>query len=166
MVAPVGRAIASVFYSLLEASIIDSLLTSKVGHGAQMLHRFKMEPLTAAIVIGELIDEIVDAGRPDFYALQFHCDRGLCVWAIDLLHQNGRDLRELPLLERKPRLEKLIVSASANWLRYSESFDDGLKLLAEADRLGLEGIVSKLKFRRRQFGWRSPTGESPVRVRP
>jgi bifunctional non-homologous end joining protein LigD len=26
---------------------------------------------------------------------------------------------------------------------YSENFDDGLKLLAEADRLGLEDIVSK-----------------------
>jgi hypothetical protein len=31
------------------------------------------------------------------------------------LHPNGRDLRELP----KARLEKLIVSAGANWLHYS-----------------------------------------------
>ena len=66
----------------------------------------------------------------------------LCVWAFDLLHHNGRDLRELPLFERKARLEKLIRAANANWLRYSENFDDGLKLLAEADRLGLEGVVS------------------------
>ena len=80
---------------------------------------------------------------PEFYALHFHRERGLCVWAFDLLHHNGRDLRELPLLERKARLEQLIRAANANWLRYSEAFDDGLKLLAEADRLGLEGIVSK-----------------------
>jgi bifunctional non-homologous end joining protein LigD len=44
------------------------------------------------------------------------------------LHRNGRDLRELPLLERR--------------LRVSESFDDGIELLKVADRMGLEGIVS------------------------
>jgi bifunctional non-homologous end joining protein LigD len=65
------------------------------------------------------------------------------VWAFDLLHHNGRDLRELPLRERKARLEKLIVAANANWLRYSESFDNGLELLKAADRFGLEGVVSK-----------------------
>jgi bifunctional non-homologous end joining protein LigD len=41
------------------------------------------------------------------------------------------------------RLEKLIAGANAGWLLYSESFDDDLELLAAADRLGLEGIVSK-----------------------
>jgi ATP-dependent DNA ligase len=30
-----------------------------------------------------------------------------CVWAFDLLHHNGADLRELSLIERKARLEKL-----------------------------------------------------------
>ena len=80
---------------------------------------------------------------PQFYRLHFHRhDHGLCVWAFDLLHHKGRDLRELPLFERKARLEKLILAANANWLQYSESFDDGLELLAAADRLGLEGIVS------------------------
>jgi ATP-dependent DNA ligase len=46
------------------------------------------------------------------------------VWTFDLLHHNGRDLRELPLSERKARLEKLILAANAGWLHYSESFDD------------------------------------------
>jgi bifunctional non-homologous end joining protein LigD len=84
-----------------------------------------------------------DAGLPDFYALHFHRGCGLCVWAFDILHFNGRDLRELPLFERKARLEKLILAANANWLRYSETFDDGLGLLKAADRMKLEGIVSK-----------------------
>jgi hypothetical protein len=56
------------------------------------------------------------------------CDRKDSIGARtgrDLLHHNGRDLRELPLFERKARLEKLIVTVNANWLRYSESFDDG-----------------------------------------
>jgi bifunctional non-homologous end joining protein LigD len=61
------------------------------------------------------------------------------VWAFDLLHYNGRDLRELPLLERKLRLKRLIMAANTGWLHYSES----LRLLAEADSLGLAGVVSK-----------------------
>jgi bifunctional non-homologous end joining protein LigD len=94
---------------------------------------------------------------PDFYALHFHTRSRLCVWAFDLLRHNGRDLRKLPLIERKARLEKLIVAANANWLRYSESFDDGLKLLQAADRMRLEGVVSKRRdapYRSgKQCGW-------------
>ena len=64
-------------------------------------------------------------------------------------------------LRRKARLAKLIVSANANWLRYSESFDDGLKLLAEADRLGLEGIVSK----RRDAPYRSGKQSDWIKIK-
>jgi ATP-dependent DNA ligase len=64
------------------------------------------------------------------------------------LHHNGRDLREPRLVERKARLEKLIVAANTGWLHYSESFDDGLELLKSADRLKLEGIASKRRARR------------------
>jgi hypothetical protein len=47
-------------------------------------------------------------GVPNFDRLHFHThDSGLCVWAFDLLHHNGRALRGVPLLERKARLEKL-----------------------------------------------------------
>jgi bifunctional non-homologous end joining protein LigD len=63
------------------------------------------------------------------------------VWAFDLLYLNGRDLRELPPYKRKRPFDKLVMKARADWLRLSETFDDGPKLLAEADRLGLEGIV-------------------------
>ena len=95
------------------------------------------------VIDGELV-ACDDAGVPHYYALHFHSRKyPLCVWAFDLLHHNGRDLRELPLFERKARLEKLIRAANANWLHYSESFDDGLELLAAADRMHLEGIVSK-----------------------
>jgi bifunctional non-homologous end joining protein LigD len=84
--------------------------------------------------------------------------------AFDLLQHNGRDLRELPLLERKARLEKLILAANANWLRYSESFDDGLELLKAADRMRLEGVVSKRRdapYRPgKQCGWVKVKGET------
>jgi bifunctional non-homologous end joining protein LigD len=103
----------------------------------------RLPGVSSCIIDGELV-ACDGAGVPHFYALHFHSRKyGLCLWAFDLLHHNGRDLREPPLLERKNRLEKLIVAANANWLRSSEGFDDGLKLLAEGDRLGLKGIVSK-----------------------
>ena len=61
------------------------------------------------------------------------------------------------MFERKARLEKLIISANAGWLHYSESFDDGLELLKAADRIKLEGIVSKRRdapYRSgKQYGW-------------
>jgi bifunctional non-homologous end joining protein LigD len=72
----------------------------------------------SVIIEGELV-ACDDAGVPHFYALHFHSRKyRLCVWAFDLLHRNGRDLRELPLLERKAKLERLISAANANWLRY------------------------------------------------
>jgi hypothetical protein len=103
-------------------------------------------PGMRSLVIDDELVATDAAGLPDFYRLHFHRhDHGLCVWAFDLLHYNGRDLRELPLIERKAGLERLIVAANASWLHYSESFDDGFELLTAADRLGLEGIVSKCR---------------------
>jgi bifunctional non-homologous end joining protein LigD len=92
-------------------------------------------------------------GLPDFRALHFRDvrDDELCVWAFDLLHVNGVDLRPTPLNHRKYALEKLVYKTRDNWLRLSESFDDGTKLLASCERMGLEGIVSK----RRDFPYRS-----------
>ena len=103
-----------------------------------------------------------DAGVPHYCALHFHSRKyGLCAWAFDLLHHNGRDLRELPQFERKARLEKLILAANANWLHYSESFDDGLELLKAADRMRLEGIVSK----RRDAPYRSGKQSEWIKVK-
>jgi bifunctional non-homologous end joining protein LigD len=58
----------------------------------------------------------------------------------------------------KARLEKLILATNANrLLLYSESFDDSLELLKAADRMELEGIVSKRRdapYRSgKQCGW-------------
>ena len=69
--------------------------------------------------------------------------------AFDLLQHNGRDLRELPLIERKARLEKLILAANARWLHYCESFDDGLELLAAWRRRQLPRSQPALRFQRR-----------------
>jgi bifunctional non-homologous end joining protein LigD len=101
-------------------------------------------PAKSAIIDGELT-ACDERGLPDFHALHSHNAVELCVWAFDLLGLNGEDIRELPLVDRKAKLTRLVYKAHDNWLRLSESFDDGAKLLASCDRMGREGIVSKRK---------------------
>jgi ATP-dependent DNA ligase len=50
------------------------------------------------VIDGELV-VCDDSDLPNFYALHPHSRdrrRRLCVWAFDLLHHNGRDLRIAP----------------------------------------------------------------------
>jgi bifunctional non-homologous end joining protein LigD len=57
----------------------------------------------------------------------------------------GRDLRELPLEQRRARLETLLARAKSDLLRFSEAFPDANVLLAECARRGLEGILAERK---------------------
>ena len=101
-------------------------------------------PARSCIIDGDLTacDEY---GLPNFHALHFQNGRTeRCVWAFDLLYLDGQDPREHPLSYRKRKLEKLVLKVEDGWLRYSESFTDGAKLLAAAERMGLEGVVSKI----------------------
>ncbi|MHC2336244.1 ATP-dependent DNA ligase [Bradyrhizobium sp. USDA 4454] len=62
--------------------------------------------------------------------------------AFDLLYLNGRDLRKLPLKQRKAALKKLVAGSA---IQFSESFEiDGAEMLAHTCRLGYEGVVSKI----------------------
>jgi bifunctional non-homologous end joining protein LigD len=109
-------------------------------------------PVQSLIIDGELT-ACDSRGIPDFRALHLHNvpEDTLCVWAFDILHLNGADLRQVPLIDRKYALEKVIYKANDHTLRLSETFDDGAKLLASCEQMGLEGIVSK----RRDFPYRS-----------
>ena len=66
-------------------------------------------------------------------------------------YRDGQDLRHLPLTERKRRLARLIARSDIPCLHLVEAFDDGVKLLETAERMQLEGIVSK----RRNSAYRS-----------
>ena len=58
-----------------------------------------------------------DDGTPDFHALRNRRRGGeVVLHAFDLLEHNGDDLRELPLIERKRRLARLIGRAK-QWPR-------------------------------------------------
>src|ERR1700741_1665462 len=63
--------------------------------------------------------------------------------AFDLLYLNGRDLRALPLHERKSALKKLIDGTD---VQFSESFEiDGREMFSHVCEIGPEGVVSKVK---------------------
>jgi bifunctional non-homologous end joining protein LigD len=63
-----------------------------------------------------------------------------------LLFLNGRDLRSLPLVERKKRLRKLIEKSRSPSIIYAQHVrGKGTALYWEICRRDLEGIVAKRK---------------------
>jgi bifunctional non-homologous end joining protein LigD len=64
-------------------------------------------------------------------------------YAFDLLWLNGKDLRNLPIEERKAKLEELLKKPPGV-IRYSVSFTKYVpELLDRAQKLGLEGLIAK-----------------------
>ena len=104
-------------------------------------------PADTALIDGELVSE--DAkGISRFSLLQQDLKVGrhdrMVLYAFDLMHLDGADLKAMPLSERKAALAKLLARARGA-VRLSESLTErGPALLREACKMGLEGIVSKL----------------------
>ena len=62
---------------------------------------------------------------------------------FDLLALNGKDLRTLPLLERKEHLKNLLDGSDKNILFSSHVIGNGKKCFKMAKDLNLEGIIAK-----------------------
>jgi bifunctional non-homologous end joining protein LigD len=65
------------------------------------------------------------------------------LYAFDLLELNGKDLRPLPLGDRKAKLARLLARAPAGIAFNEHTDEDGAVVFRHACKLGLEGIVSK-----------------------
>ena len=66
------------------------------------------------------------------------------LFAFDLIEHDGEDLRDLPLIERKRRLKKLLGRAKGRRIQFVEHLTgDGATVYRHVCQLGLEGIVSK-----------------------
>src|SRR5215471_9554682 len=97
----------------------------------------------SAVLDGEIacVDE---CGRPVFRDLLFH--KRHCVFiAFDLLFLNEKDVRTLPLIERKAALKKLLTRKRSRILYLDHVEGDGRLLFEQIVQMDLEGIVCKQK---------------------
>jgi bifunctional non-homologous end joining protein LigD len=106
----------------------------------------------SAIIDGEVIVPS-ENGVSDFSVLQNELrgkSNNLVLYAFDLLYLNGFDLRKAPLFEREALLRKLIAKTD---IFFSESFEiDGAAMFKQACKMGLEGVVSKVRDSRYNSG--------------
>lgn len=86
------------------------------------------------------------SGASDFGLLQqnIKSGKGNFVYVVfDLLALNGKDLRNIPLLERKEHLKNLIDGANKNIMFSTHVLGNGKKCFKMAKDLNLEGVVAK-----------------------
>jgi bifunctional non-homologous end joining protein LigD len=107
---------------------------------------------------GEVV-ALDDKGRSSFQLLQ-NRERDasirsrICYYVFDLLHLDGRNLKDLPLEKRKEMLKKILPTARGK-LRFSFNLEGTpQKIWKHVQQLGLEGVVAK---------WRDSKYEPDIR---
>jgi DNA ligase D-like protein (predicted ligase)/DNA ligase D-like protein (predicted 3'-phosphoesterase) len=134
------------------AAVADEEVKLYTRSGQDWTEKFKpIAEAFAKLGIAALIDgEVVvfeQGGRTSFQALQEALSErrqgDLRYVAFDLLRLEGEDLRRKPLTERKKRLKALLGKVRAPLTYGDHIAGDSEKVLAEACRLGVEGLVSK-----------------------
>ena len=111
-----------------------------------------------AIIDGEIV-ALDEKGRSSFQLLQGFDMRQerppIVFYAFDLLQLNGKNLQNLPIEERKAKLEELL-NKPPGAIRYSISFTKDIpELLDRARTLGLEGLIGKRGGSRYEAGKRT-----------
>ncbi len=96
---------------------------------------------------GEVV-VLAENGTTNFADLQASFQDGaknlLTYFCFDLLHVDGRNMRELPLRQRKEMLSNVLDGVNGDHLRMSEHLEtNGAELFRKACELHAEGIVSK-----------------------
>jgi len=122
-------------------------------------------PAERLVLDGELVT-LTSEGISDFAALKDALGRRdegtLVYYAFDLLHLDGVDLRETPLLRRKDVLRSLLESARSPRLRYTDHVEGSGEIFHRRScEFALEGIVSKKK----DSPYRSGRGTDWVKVK-
>ena len=117
--------------------------------GKSLIADLQRLPVGTALIDGEVVVEPAGGGASDFGALQADLSEGrtdrFVYYAFDLLYLDGYELNNVPLAARKGVLRELIAS-SGGAIRFSDHFQEsGAVVLRHACRLGLEGVVSKLR---------------------
>lgn len=107
-----------------------------------------------AILDGEIV-VLDEKGISHFQLLQnYTTGNNLYFYVFDILYLNGKDLRALPLIERKAILKNVLKkSASIRYLEHVEK--KGVQFFALCKKKGLEGIIGKKRLSVYQSGKRS-----------
>ncbi len=120
-------------------------------------------PSKAFIIDGEMIAPEAD-GRPNFHQMHSRMTWNaelLAFVAFDIVHKDGQDLRPKPAIERKAILWDLVKPADGI-IQYSQHVEGGGAAFYEAaEKMGLEGIVSK----RRGSPYRSGDSDAWVKTK-
>ena len=146
------------FRAIVTVSGGDVTLTSR--NGNDLTERFRDVARNATLAIttpdavldGEIC-ALDDEGRSRFSLLQE--GSGISVLVLfDLLELDGEPLVDLPLTERRARLQEVVGSDGG--VLVSPQFHDGPALLEAARQQGLEGVVAKKSDSQYRSGRRSP----------
>ncbi len=107
-------------------------------------------PVKTALIDGEVV-VLLEDGTSSFAELQAafqeSAKKKLTYFAFDLLHLDGHNLRDLPLVQRKALLEEVLEGTGIEaTIRVSEHIEgEGRHIFRKACDLGTEGIISKLR---------------------
>jgi len=113
-------------------------------------------PIARCILDGEVC-ALDEKGRSSFQLLQNSAETNhpVVYYVFDLLFEGIRDLRGLPLVERKTRLEGILLNA-LDPIRPSAFFSENpQEVLEKMKAVGAEGSIAKLKTSTYETGHRS-----------
>jgi bifunctional non-homologous end joining protein LigD len=99
---------------------------------------------STAIIDGEIV-ALDENGVQCFEQLQNHTrDCAIIYFAFDLLFLDGKSLTDVPLIQRKAHLKRILTMSMAGRLRFTDHvMDKGLDLFAALETQQLEGMVAK-----------------------
>jgi bifunctional non-homologous end joining protein LigD len=126
----------------------DATLTSRRGNDLTARFASVRRGVEAAVrtpdcVLDGEVCALDERGRSSFSAMQQgKPGTPIVYYVFDVLEMDGEPLLELPLVERRERLTRLLDRRSKD-VRVSESFDDGTALYEAARSEGLEGVLAK-----------------------
>jgi bifunctional non-homologous end joining protein LigD len=136
-----------------EATLVSRRGISLTERFAAVARAVEQAVKTPDCVLDGEVCALDEQGRASFSAMQ-QGSGPLVLYVFDVLEVDGEPLVDLPLAERRERLEALLDRRNKT-VRLSDAFDDGEALLAAVTKQGLEGIVSKRADSRYAPGRRS-----------
>jgi bifunctional non-homologous end joining protein LigD len=136
------------YRAIAEVSGSEATLTSR--NGNDLTARFQnvareiaKSVKTPDCVLDGEVCALDESGRSSFSAMQQgKAGTPIVYYVFDVLEVEGEPLVDLPLVERRKRLEQLLDRRNKT-VRLSETFEDGEALLEAAKQQGLEGIIAK-----------------------